>query len=235
MSEPVRERQRLRVIYIAGAKNCGSTLLDAVLGGAAGVRSLGEVAGFHRLQPDSECACRMPPEGCGPCQAVLSSLASAPGLPVYQRLSRLPLKERRLHWTLIGTRRRAGYARCADGMFEAVAGATGCRVLVDSSKNASRAAALVHDSRHDVRVVHLVRDGRGYVQSRRRRAGGGAGRLTALGSLVAWLAKNVLIGSLLARRLPPGRYLLVTYEDLMLDPAATLERIGRFADLDTSR
>src|SRR3712207_7011083 len=45
-----------------------------------------------------------------------------------------------------------------------------CEELIDSSKNVARAAALIHDSRHEVRVIHLVRDGSGYVESRRRRA-----------------------------------------------------------------
>jgi Sulfotransferase family len=227
---------RLTVVYLAGAQHCGSTLLDAVLGNATGARSLGEAAGFQRYESFPECDCRRPAASCGPCRAVVAALDAGPGLAAFRRVAGRPLKERRLHWTVVGTRARAEYAAVADAMFEAVAADTGCTTLVDSSKNLSRAAALVHDGRHDVRVVHLVRDGRGYLRSKRRRAGDGAGgirhRLPI--ALAPWLAKNVLAWTLLRRRVPHGRYLLCRYEDLMADPAAELARIGRFAGLDVT-
>ncbi|MGH9244203.1 MAG: sulfotransferase [Acidimicrobiales bacterium] len=229
-----RPAEQLRVVYIAGAQNCGSTLLDALLGQAPGARSLGEMGGFHRYRPGVPCSCQRPSGDCGPCRAVLRAVTATPGLATFQRLSRSPRKERRLHWMVVGTKARANYARAADTAFDAVAAATGADVLIDSSKNAARAAALVHDSRHDVRIVHLIRDGRGHLGSRRRRAHADGRRYLAPLSMVAWLAKNLLIGRLLARRVPPGRYLVCRYEELMLDAAGTLARIDRFAALDTT-
>lgn len=227
---PAREPDPVRVVYIAGAKNCGSTMLDAILGNAADARSLGEVGGFHRFRPDAPCACRRGP--CHECLGVRCALQEAGVAGEFAKLSKRPLKERAAHWIVLGTRARRRYAQVADVAFASAAGTTGKHVLIDSSKNASRAAALAADSRYDVRVVHVVRDGRGYLRSRRRRAALDGKRHIAAIALVAWLTKNLLIGSMLGPRLGHGRYLLCRYEDLVGDPSATLERICAFAGLD---
>lgn len=225
---------RPRIIYLAGAQHCGSTMLDAILGNAPGARSLGEVGGFHRYRDATECDCGEPPASCSPCAAATSALTSRGELAALHRLSPLPLKERRAQWTLVGSRGRAAYARVAVTVFAAVARATDSTVLVDSSKNASRAAALVHDSGLDVRVIHIVRDGRGYLRSKQRRADGR--RLPpAPIALAPWMIKNLLIGVLLRARLPSDRYLLCRYEDLARDPDVELRRIGAFTGLDTSQ
>jgi hypothetical protein len=225
---------RVRVVYIAGAKNCGSTLLDAVLGHAPGALSLGEAGGFQRYEPGRACACGRPSEGCDLCQTVCGAVGEQTSPSEFARIAALPLKERRVHWTLLATRPRADYARVADSVFDAAAAATGSTVLIDSSKNVARAAALVHDSRHDVRVVHLVRDARGYLRSRRERARADGGRYLPPMALAEWVVKNSLLSSVLAARMPADRYLLCRYEDLMRDTRAELRRVGEFAGLDTT-
>ncbi len=225
---------RPRVVYIAGARNCGSTLLDAILGNAPGARSLGEVAGVFRYRSYLACACREPAADCAPCVAVLGAIDRVGAAAEFTKVSRLPLKERRAHWTLIGTRARRRYAEVADLVFDSVARTTGSRVLIDSSKNASRAAALAFDSRYDVRVVHVVRDGRGYLRSRRTRAAADGTRHIPVAAMSGWLTKNLLIGSVLGPRLGKRRYLICRYEDLISDPRSTLDRICAFAGLDAT-
>jgi hypothetical protein len=228
-------RKNVRVLYIAGARHCGSTMLDAVLGNAPEACSLGEVIGFHRYEQATECDCRRPPASCDACRAGVKAITDDPGAREFQRLSRLPFKERTAHWARFGTKARRAYAAAADTLLEAVAAETGSTVLIDSSKNMSRAAALVHDSRLDVRVLHLVRDGRGYIRSRTRRENAPR-RLRDLTPLVLapWLLKNLMVSLLLRPRVPTERFLLCRYEDLVRDPDAELARIGRFAGFDTS-
>lgn len=224
----------MRVLYIAGAQHCGSTMLDAILGNAPGARSVGEMGGFHRFEDATACDCRLPPATCEPCRAVLDALGARAQLGDLRRLGPRPLKERRAYWTLFGGRGRSAYARMADTMLRAAATQTGASVLIDSSKNASRAAALAQDSAADVRVVHLVRDGRGYLRSKRRRARADGRRFVPPVELWTWLMKNLLVSAVLRRSVPADRYLLCRYEDLVTDPAAELARIGAFAGLDTS-
>ncbi len=224
---------KLKIVYIVGARNCGSTMLDALLGAVPGAHSLGEVGGFHRYEAGRPCACQQPPESCVPCTAVLAALSDSGTQDAYRRRSIRPLKERRLHWAVLGTPGRATYARDADRIFDAVAAATSSTILIDSSKNMGRAAALAHDSRHDVYVLHLIRDGRGYLRSRRQRAKVDGRRYVAPLALAAWLGKNWLISGLLAPHVSPDRYLISRYEDLIARPSAELARIGAFAGLDT--
>ncbi len=223
----------MRILYLAGSRNCGSTLLDAILGQAPRARSLGEAGGFHRYASARACDCGEAPASCAPCRSVLKALDADGDLGTLQRVGPQPLKERRLYWLLAGGRGRAEYARVADQVFDAAAAATGSDVLIDSSKNVGRAAALVYDSRHDVRIVHLVRDGRGYLHSRRRRADATGARHSPGPALAGWAAKNLAV-SALGARLGPHRYLLVRYEDLLRDPAGALGRIGDFVGLETT-
>lgn len=221
----------LTVVYIVGARNCGSTMLDALLGAAPGARSLGEVGGFQRYEPDRPCACQQP-QPCAACTSALATIETTGSFAAYRERANAPLKERRFFWALWRTPGRRAYARDADSIFDAVAATTGSRVLIDSSKNTSRAAALAEDSRHDIRVLHLIRDGRGVLRSRRKRAEVDGRPYRENASLAEWLGKNLMISWLLARRLPADRFLLARYEDLLADPGKELTRIGAFAGLD---
>lgn len=225
--------RRLRIVYLAGVRNCGSTLLDAILGNAPEARGLGEVGGFHRFKPGAECSCGLASQKCGLCRTALQAAAAAGTLEEFGRVSPLPLRERRLHWAFFSTASRRRYAEFADALFAGVAEATDSAVLIDSSKNVSRAAALAHDSSHDVRIIHVVRDGRGHLASRRRRAAADGRRPLLLLGAATWLAKNLAIDVLLGRRLAADRYLRCRYEDLVADPMVELRRIGEFVGLDT--
>lgn len=243
MSLAAQGVRHLKVLYIVGSQNCGSTLLDAVLGNAPGVRSLGEAGGFYRYEAGRPCDCRRPKESCGPCRSTMAALAEEDDLDSFRRLATVPLRERRLHWLYLATRPRGEYARVADRVLATVADQSRRSILVDSSKNISRAASLVHDSGADVYVLHLVRDGRGQLRSRRFRAEAerrspppdrAPVRYRAPLIMATWLAKNLLISHLLRRRVPDDRFLMCRYEDLVTDPARELGRIGAFVGIDTA-
>ena len=96
----------------------------------------------------------------------------------------------------------------------------------------SRSAALGRGTvANDIRVLHLVRDGRGVLRSRRKRARSTGRPYRDTASLAEWIGRTSYLLAL-ARRLPPDRFLLTRYEDLLADPAAELSRIGAFAGLD---
>lgn len=226
--------ERYRVLYVVGVKNCGSTMLDAILGNAPGAFSLGEAGGFHRFRGEQTCTCGEPPAACGPCRAVVDAWEADAGVGRASALFEMPATGRCLHWALVRTAARREYARMADLQLGAAAAATGRTVLIDSSKNIGRAAALVLDGGHDVRFVHLVRDPRGHLRSQGRRAGV-TRRRRGTGLFAEWVVKNTVISTLLRARAGQGHFLRCRYEDLVLDPAAVLARIGAFAGLDTSK
>jgi hypothetical protein len=136
------------------------------------------------------------------------------------------------------------YARITKRLVNAIFEVNQSRVIVDSSKSAYgfawRAAALHKLCGFDVRIIHLVRDGRGVMHSkikgndRKLRAGLPAEeRLAAYRGLAGWIIANCV--SIITRYfLPRGCYHLVKYEDLMSKPEAELKKLGHFLQLDLS-
>jgi hypothetical protein len=221
---------RPTLVYIAGVRNSGTTLLDAVLGAAPGARSLGEVGGFARVLDGVDCDCGERAGGCTPCRATIDALEAAD--QDWPSTFRSALSNGNLRWLAVPSRSRRRYAAVAVPALDAVRRATGADVLVDSSKNLPRAAALLVDGHYDVRVVHIVRDPRGFIGSRRRRAEFLERNERTVGLLAQWATKNVLAATLL--RLRAGRgYLRIRYEDLLRAPAETIDRLGEFAGLET--
>lgn len=220
----------MRIAYIVGTKNCGSTLLDTLIGQADGVRSLGEIGGLYRYQLSAPCDCGEVALGCNTCAALATALGRE-GLEEICCLFPRVSKERRILWTLLPTKSRKRYSVLSDQLFDSVAAHTGAELLVDSTKNIGRAAALAQDSRHDVMVIHLIRDGRGFLTSRRHRSPLEGLRYSAIAAQAEWLLKNLAIWLLLRPRLKNGRYLLCRYEDLVLDPAAQLRSIASFLNI----
>jgi hypothetical protein len=117
-------------------------------------------------------------------------------------------------------------------MFEAMREVSGNGVIVDSSKIPSHGLLLTRIPSADVRVVHLVRDSRGVVFSwqkhvRKPDRPADADEMLRYGALSAsarYVLYNLLTESLRRAGAP---YLRVRYEDLLADPARTLQRILR--------
>jgi hypothetical protein len=222
----------MRIAYIVGTKNCGSTLLDTLIGQAEGVRSLGEIGGLFRYVAGVTCDCGEKPVGCSVCASFMNELDRGGQLEDMQRLFSQVKKERRIFWTFAATNGRRKYAEIADRMFSSIAESTNSTVLVDSTKNIGRAAALAHHSQNDVKFLHLIRDGRGFLVSRKGRSPIEGLRFSAAAAQLEWLLKNLAIWLLLRPKLPEENFLLCRYEDLMIDPQRELERIGIFLDIN---
>jgi len=114
-------------------------------------------------------------------------------------------------------------------------------MLVDTSKQVRRLLELATVPGINLRVLHLVRDGRGYVFSRGKRrvmetpAGVVETRPvpTARASL-QWVRTNLLAWAVCAR-LFRGRTLTVSYDAFCADPQGTLKSILSFLDRDAGR
>lgn len=103
---------------------------------------------------------------------------------------------------------------------------SGKSVFLDASKSSD---AIRHFSRErdiDFRIVHLVRDVRGFVCSRRKNKGE-----TDLRRIASrWTRANSTIERQLLR-VPSSRWIRVRYEDVCIDPPGTLNRFFEFCGL----
>lgn len=233
-----------KVLNIAGCGRSGSTILGNALGQATGFLHVGELCsiwqqGFRR---NVTCGCGAAFRECALWKEVLrhpllrDAERDAPLLaPLPRRVSHaLPLL---MAFPAI-VRRRRGLSRYLDAtgnLLRAIQQVSGCRVIVDSSKVPAHNFLLSLVPGVDVSYVHLVRDPRAVAHSWKRtlvRFDGANGapsdnaRTTAGRAALKWIRANATMEAI---RLRTGRVLYCHYEQFVRDPAATVERIARFA------
>lgn len=240
---------QLKVLYVMGYGRSGSTFLDILLNNAAAVTSVGALSNYWRwLEGGHPCACGEKLRACPMWGEIVPS-----------HLRRLPHRDL-LRWNDVqeGLERRhrlprllgdrmpeelvARYRLATGALLDAVGERVTTEAIVDSSGSGAdktgRPFALARHTEADVRVVHLVRDGRAVAWSAMKGPGSPEWprvrlprALVAVRAGAAWSVAN-LASEWMGRRLGPGRVLRVRYEDLTTDTAAELRRIGIFADLD---
>lgn len=127
------------------------------------------------------------------------------------------------------------YTDYYQALYQAIAGVSGCRTVVDSSKHASLAFCLSRRRDLDLRVIHLVRDSRAVAYSwttRVRRPEAPARsymtRYSPVRASREWNLQNGAL-QLLARGQTP--VLRVRYEDLVAGVKPTLRSIAGFSGL----
>jgi hypothetical protein len=131
------------------------------------------------------------------------------------------------------------YARLTRAFFESIRAVSGKPVIVDSTKSPVRAFAHSLVPGIDLYVVHLVRDGRGVITSRRKtfKKDIQAGIMwdhegfPMWRTIVRWIGLN-LAADWVCARLGPKRAMRLRYEDFVADPKGALERIGSLIELD---
>jgi hypothetical protein len=125
-------------------------------------------------------------------------------------------------------------------LLDRLAECSGKHVVVDSSKAALRLARLARDPRGKrLRVVHLVRDAKGYVTSKSfstlvESPQGTFGHTAAESKSAAvtdWIAQNLLMLMVCVVALR-GRYVVITYEQMMRHPERTLTRLTDFLEME---
>ena len=227
------------VVYILAHSRSGSTLLARMLGQVEGWRSVGEVRYLwgRGLVENQPCGCGQPFEECAFWRAVVDEAFGEVARTTATNMAALVRSADRVwrmeplgaHW-IQGPKaasRRTEALQLLSRLYLAIETVSGASVIVDSSKSPSYAHLLSLAPGVRVRVVHLVRDGRGVAYSRLRRLARGELRSKNQHLLVArtaleWAAVNGLAHRL-GTELP---YTLVKYEDLLADPRATLQRIA---------
>lgn len=124
---------------------------------------------------------------------------------------------------LPGTRRELDRRlRVNAALAEVITEIRGARAFVDASKRPGRLLHLRRSPSLDIRVLHLVRDGRAVARSASRNS-----RKSLEEGARSW-ALSIRDAERLRRLFPADRWLMLRHEDLCSDPDATLEKLTRF-------
>jgi Sulfotransferase family len=102
----------------------------------------------------------------------------------------------------------------------------GGSVFLEASKDPVRLKHLMGTGDYDMRVIHLVRDGRGVTNSAMKNYG-----FTPDFAALEWLRTHEQVERL-AVKLPDDRFIRIRYEDLCQDVHGTLRSLFEFCELD---
>lgn len=238
------------VVYIAASGRSGSTLLERMLGTLPGFVNVGEVNDMFRRMAryDELCGCGLAFSTCDFWTQVGKRAFGGWSPELIDDalgLQRAVARQRNFARLLTPRLRNAEFAghleRYADlhaRLYAAVLAESGGRVVVDASKGAAQGLAVSRSPNVDMRLIHLVRDARGvafsWAKSDVRRPHGEGPRSTMhsfrpADTAARWTSLQAEIA--VFRTMVPSS-VLVRYEDLVAEPAATLRRTVAALDLD---
>lgn len=236
-----RPEPPVEVVFVGGMPRSGSTLLDLLIGQLPGHCDVGEL--FYMWQGgvkrDQRCSCGERFSECPFWTEVGRHAFGGWDRVDVEELLRLQrqvdttarLVVRPLARLLPGQRARTlRYLELTRRVYRAVAQASGAPIVVDSTKRPSTAYLLASDPGIRLRVVHIVRDPRGVLNSWSREVplpqdSGPRDHLKrrpARQILRRWLTVNVMIGRLARRGVP---LLRLRYEDMVTDPRAAMRSV----------
>jgi hypothetical protein len=241
----------VRVLFVAGMPRSGSTLFDLMAGQLPGHCDVGELFYLWQAGPlrNQLCACGQPFDTCAfwtqvgktafggwdtadvaEVVALQSRVDTTARLPLAYAGSRLPDHQ-------VDVRR---YLELTTTLYRAIAEVSGADVVVDSTKRPSTAHLLAGAAGVDLRLVHIVRDPRGVVNSWRREVAL-PDRVEVRNHLKRrrqsqitrrWVTVNLMIEQLARRGVPLHR---VRYEDLVADPVAAMTGVLALWDRPSPR
>ncbi len=230
----------LDILYIGGFGRSGSTLVERCLGQLDGFCAAGEVSfvwerGFAQNQL---CGCKVPFRECAFWRAVFDeAFGGFDGVDpaTMAALVRRVKRNRYIPYLILHqpAAYRADYQRFAAALlplYRAIQHVSGCRWLIDSSKDPSYAFVLAALPGVRLSVVHLVRDSRAVAFSWMKQKEipdvhwkrAYMHRYSAAQSAAWWATFN---GVCHAFRWTAARYVRVYYEHFARQPAAALTQI----------
>jgi hypothetical protein len=272
-----RAEGRIPYVFLLAASHSGSTLLTLLLNSHPDLATVGELtSGAVRGVPAYRCSCRRPIGECSFWRRLSAEVR--PRHPAFdlatfgirfepesprwlRRLTRIEhrgpalesLRSLALGLSPTWRRHRAGLERSCAAVARAVLDLTGARVFADSSKLAHRLRFLREMTAFDLRVIHVVRDGRAvalsYVdQERFADASDPALRRGGFGPDSPWRPESLPLhraaeewrraqrsAEHVLARLPRSRWTRVRYEDLCARPRETLAGLLTFLGLEPAK
>jgi len=231
-----------KVLYVVGTQRGGSTIAGRLIGQLPGFAFFGELRKLWQvgLPEGRRCGCGLGYADCEVWSAVLPPMLATDDIATIHQWQRTAAPDRRSSLQALRLAREGpdghgaavrSYSSLLGATYRALAATTGAAVVVDTSKLPADGVLVSDLGDIDAYLLQLVRDPRGTVYSAIRRSGvprRSHPRQAVAGS-TGWMARHAAAAAL-ARRIGPGRSLMVTYEELVADADAVLVRIAGLVD-----
>ncbi len=240
--------RQVNLLYVAGWGRSGSTLLGTVLGQIPGFFCAGELRHVWQRSflENWPCGCGEAFGTCPTWTAVVRESFGDPSDALAERLAGWTkrFRTRDMPGMVASFRRlpargwRAEYLADLGKFYQGISRATGCRVIIDTSKIPSYGYALRLLPALKVHVVHLLRDPRAVAYSWWRRNKPNPRidgerlmkRISPVTCTLLWNVWNLGTEALLSRS--SYRYVRVRFEDFLASPARSSRAILSSLDLD---
>lgn len=235
-----KPKEKIKVIYFTGSGRSGSTILNIILDNHPEIFGGGELQNMGAVFNDKKtCSCGEATVNCEFWSQVMQDWK--------EKISDSTIKEGLSKWKKIESyhslkawfRLWAGlsldspevkdYLDNTYAFFEALKKYSGKSTIVDISKNPLRAWALLNHPDIDLRLVHLVRDGRGVAWSLEKKAKREGKPRSIFKSALFWLLVNKQSNYV---RKQAKDALLIRYEDFAQHPEQTIKHIAAFSSFD---
>jgi hypothetical protein len=223
-----------KVLFIAGSGRSGTTLLNNILGQLPDFFAAGELRELwdRGVVKNRQCGCGTPFHACPTWNAIIQRAFGGFDLELAQEMSRQIESFRIAHLprTLVPAFRPGERGQLAEllehlhALYEAIAEVTGCRVIVDSSKNAAFGYLLTRAGLPGLDVLHVVREAAATAYSWGQRKEFEPGHLMRrrppYTAAAEWDAHNLATELFLAPA--ADRYRRLRYEDFIAAPRGSV-------------
>lgn len=225
--------EKLNLIYIAPMGYSGSTLLDLLLNQHRQIQSVGEVMFFDEwIEKDLLCSCNKNISKCSFWDHVRKPLPS--GFKLYGMNGKFETFSGFLSGDI------EKYANRTYQLLKSVQEYSNVEYVLDSSKNIARLEKLAASSLINLKVIHLVRNGKDVVNSgfKEKKMPSFEDSIKtnaqpAYKMTLRWLLVNSRIEKICEKR--NITHDILRYEDLISNPQKEMSRLFRFLDLPTMK
>src|SRR6056297_1250552 len=229
------EKEKIKVIYIVGIGRSGSTLLERIIGGVDKVWPLGEIRSlkdYIEKRNSSRFSQKKFLDEDG--KPVEESFFWS---PIYKEIKEKKLKlfdkhhkfgVKKFFKTIKQKKYSGDEEKVLRLVMERAQEVEGGDVdyLLDASKIISRLTLLSKQKNIELYVIHLVRDGRGVINSFAKNGE------SWIKILIRWIINNLFINFFIKPRIEKEKFIQLSYELFSQDPKKYLEEINRKFGLD---
>lgn len=210
-----------KVCYVLGSGHCGSTLLNLLLNGHSRVLGLSEINQLSGMYPPDG-SLDNTPFSSPFWQNVIKCYEQSASGPFSSIPTAVPTWRELLNWDVESWEH---FEKTHRRLFNCLHEQSSCSILVDSSKFPQRLYQLIKTMKRRLKVIHLVRDGRGVLNSYVRKYD----RFRV--GFRRWLSPS-LLAMYLRAHLDKKQWIRVYYEDLATETVEELTRICGFLDIE---